>query len=603
MGTITMFKSKPSIIATAVLLSLGLSACGSSDKIADIIKPTNKAPTAVALSADTVVENAVAATIGSLTTTDADAKDTFTYAVDDERFEVVAGELKLKADTALNFEQAQSIALKVTVTDNDSVGSGSKKSYTQELTVKVTDSKGVASVLAAITVPTTYKFESKFKSGESSVSYGGQVARQVLIKQLNDYINTGLQADYDNNVFTNKADVVAKLMSMYAGTSTEWEDGKADAPLNYSSSFTTKQTSLRDISSSHKNLQGKIAGQDEKGQHKDWTTDLEGWDAKGSKTPDSLVQHFFGLIADNIQTALNGDTRTDVNGDTITKFFLQDNGLDLKQLTQKFLLGAINFSQGADDYLDHTTDGKGLNENNLTGAKDGAKNYTALEHGFDEGFGYFGAARNYNDFTDLEIRAKSGRDGWSKGYNDANTDGKIDLTAEINVSNSTNAAKRDVGSAKNENKTDLTKEAFDAFLTARTIINNKVGAEFTADEKTTLLEQRDEAIVAWEKAISATIVHYINEVIADDLPMIGKADFNYGNLAKHWSELKGFSLGLQFNPHSPVTDAEFTKLQELIGMQPVLKAADVAGYEAKLLEARDILQAAYSFDETNVKGW
>ena len=32
-------------------------------------------------------------------------------------------------------------------------------------------------------------------------------------------------------------------------------------------------------------------------------------------------------------------------------------GLDLQQLTQKFLLGAVNFSQGTDDYLDDDIDG------------------------------------------------------------------------------------------------------------------------------------------------------------------------------------------------------------------------------------------------------
>ena len=591
-----MFKSKPSIITSAVLLSLGLSACGGSSKTETAPVVTNVAPTAVALSNANVSENIVAAVIGNLTVTDADAGDTHTLTVSDDRFEVDAsGVLKLKAGMVLNLSTDASIALKVTATDKAGL------SYEQDLTLTTTELTG------------NYAFTSQLTGSEnkSSVSYGGQTARQVLIIQLTNYIGSGLQADYDAGKFTSKDDVVAKLMAMYAGTSADWEASKADTALNFSSDYTTTQSSLGEISSSHKNLQGKIAGKDEAGQHNgDWTVAFEGWNAKGSISPDLLVQHFFGLIGDNVQKAIDGDTRINlVDGANVTKFYLQTNGLDLKQLTQKFLLGAVNFSQGADDYLDYDLDGKGLNSANITGAKDGAKPYTSLEHTFDEGFGYFGAARNYNQYTDLEIRAKSGRDGWKGGYNDINGDGKIDLTSEINLSNSTNAAKRDVGSAKlkdgsaNPKATDFTKEAFDAFLAARTIISKAVGGEFTTDEKTMLQAETTKAVEAWEKTISATIVHYINEVINDDLATIGTDEFNYANLAKHWSELKGFSLGLQFNRHSPVTDAQFTEIQALIGMQPALNTADAVTYKADLLAARDILQAAYQFDAATVKNW
>jgi len=575
-----MFKSKPSIVATAVLLSLGLSACGgSSNKTPEVV---NVAPTAVVLSANTLAENAVAAEIGSLTTTDT-AGDTHTYTVSDDRFEVVGGMLKLKADMSIDFEATAQVVLTVTSTDNGGL------SKAQELTIDVTD------------LVDTYKFASQVTDGESSVSYGGQIARQVLIMQLTSYIGS-LEKGQEIN-FDDKAAVVAKLMSLYAGSAQDWEDGQVDTVVDFGLDLPTKQKTIGEISSSHKNLQGKIAGSDLKGQTNDWTKDLVGWNAKGSVTPDGLVQVFFGMIADNVQSEINGTERFDVNGAVITKFYITENGLDLKQLTQKFLLGAINFSQGTDDYLDNNYDGKGLLSDNIGGDKDGAKAYTALEHSFDEGFGYFGAARNYNDYTDLEARAQSGRDGWSKGYNDLNGDGMIDLTAEYNFGNSTNAAKRDVGSASNSNPTDLTTEAFDAFLKGRTIINEGVGVAFTGAKVTELEEQAALAVMAWEKAISATIIHYINEVIEKDLAAIGTDAFSFSDLAKHWSELKGFSLNLQFNPKSPVTAVKFAKLQELIGMEPALVKADVAAYQTKLEEARDILKAAYGFDAENVTKW
>lgn len=596
-----MFKSKPSVIATAVLLSLGLSACGGSSNSSTPTPtptpaptPTNTAPTAVALSANEVAENDVAATIGALTATDADSGETFTYTVDDERFEISGSDLKLKADISLNYEMVRSVPLKVTVTDS------SNNTFVQDLTVNVTDSMGVQAVLDGLTLPTTYAFNSKFESA-SSVSYSGQSARQILIAELNTYIGSGLAADVEADKFAAGTDVKTALMRMYAATAEQWDED-ADDTLTFTTTPAAKQTTLRQISSSHKNLQGKIAGNDETGQHKDWSTELVGWNAKGSVTPNGVVEALFDQLAENVQTHIDGSVRNDIAGNPITKFYINADGTDIKQLVQKFLLGAVNFSQGTDDYLDNTVDGKGLLSVNT---QDGTKAYSNLEHQFDEGFGYFGAARNYNDYTDLEIRAKSGRDGWNQGHNDIDADGMIDLKSEINLANSVNAAKRDVGTADNANSTDFTKQAFDAFLTGRTIINAAAGESLSDDQMATLLEQRDTAVLVWEKAISATVVHYINDTKAD-LDKIGTDGYSaddYADLAKHWSELKGFSLNLQFNPHSPMTDEQFATMQEKIGMKPATVTADVAAYKTQLDEVRTMLQEVYNFDADNVAGW
>lgn len=598
-----MFKSKPSVIATAVLLSLGLSACGGSSNSSTPTPtptptpaptPTNTAPTAVALSANEVAENDVAATIGALTATDADSGETFTYTVDDERFEISGSDLKLKADISLNYEMVRSVPLKVTVTDS------SNNTFVQDLTVNVTDSMGVQAVLDGLTLPTTYAFNSKFESA-SSVSYSGQSARQILIAELNTYIGSGLAADVEADKFAAGTDVKTALMRMYAATAEQWDED-ADDTLTFTTTPAAKQTTLRQISSSHKNLQGKIAGNDETGQHKDWSTELVGWNAKGSVTPNGVVEALFDQLAENVQTHIDGSVRNDIAGNPITKFYINADGTDIKQLVQKFLLGAVNFSQGTDDYLDNTVDGKGLLSVNT---QDGTKAYSNLEHQFDEGFGYFGAARNYNDYTDLEIRAKSGRDGWNQGHNDIDADGMIDLKSEINLANSVNAAKRDVGTADNANSTDFTKQAFDAFLTGRAIINAAAGESLSDDQMATLLEQRDTAVLVWEKAISATVVHYINDTKAD-LDKIGTDGYSaddYADLAKHWSELKGFSLNLQFNPHSPMTDEQFATMQEKIGMKPATVTADVAAYKTQLDEVRTMLQEVYNFDADNVAGW
>ena len=153
-----------------------------------------------------------------------------------------------------------------------------------------------------------------------------------------------------------------------------------------------------------KNLEGKIAGNDSSTDHKDWDGGaFEGWTAD---SPHALVQEWFGMIADNAVEQLAGTQRVDpIEGEPISLYHTT-TGLDLKQLVQKFLLGAITFSQGADDYLDNDVEGKGLLADN-TALVEG-KPYTALAHQWDEGYGYFGAARNYNDYTDDEIAGKGG---------------------------------------------------------------------------------------------------------------------------------------------------------------------------------------------------
>jgi hypothetical protein len=82
------------------------------------ITDRNDAPSAINLSNASVLENAAGATIGNVLVTDQDASATFTYTVDDNRFEIVGGALRLKTGVALNFETEPSVALNVGATDN-----------------------------------------------------------------------------------------------------------------------------------------------------------------------------------------------------------------------------------------------------------------------------------------------------------------------------------------------------------------------------------------------------------------------------------------------------------------------------------------------------
>ena len=267
--------------------------------------------------------------------------------------------------------------------------------------------------------------------------------------------------------------------------------------------------------------------------------------------------------------------------------YLTPDGHDLNQLIQKFLLGAVTFSQGADDYLDDDTEGKGLLASHIQAE---GKTYTPVEHAWDEGFGYFGAARNYIDYTDVEIA-----DGTSI---DIDGDNLVDLKTEKNWGNCVNAAKRDKGAVV---ATDFTTQAWEGFAGGRQFLHQTRGTELTDEQIIVLQDYRDQAVGAWEKAIAATVVHYINDVL-QDMNKFGTADYSFSNHAKHWGEMKGFALGLQFNPHSPLSDADFVIVHDMMGDAPVLSSAseaDINGYISGLLDIRGMIGMSYDFDEGN----
>ncbi len=81
------------------------------------VSDVNEVATAVRLSSATVKENAAGATIGQLTVTDPDARDSHSFTVSDDRFEVVGGSLKLKSGVALDHEAGATVPVEVTAKD------------------------------------------------------------------------------------------------------------------------------------------------------------------------------------------------------------------------------------------------------------------------------------------------------------------------------------------------------------------------------------------------------------------------------------------------------------------------------------------------------
>jgi hypothetical protein len=483
-----------------------------------------------------------------------------------------------------------------------------------------TDSDANGQGDACDAMPEVYAYTNSVYTPDSdSVSYTGQTARHLLISGMVDYMSAMTESG------KTKAEYVTDLDSYMDG------DGADGTPTGFklkngaSDGSDVKSAATYGDVSSGKNLDGKIAGGNGEGGGE--TSKLIGGEFFGwsdGLSLGSLPINLVDLWIDQLATQASDGTSvtiSTVDGDVnVSSVHYDAQGRNQRQLLQKFLLGAVTFSQGTNDYFqaDFATQ---ITE------QEGTKNYSAAEHNYDEAFGYYGAARDNKAYTDLEARAKSGRDEWKNGYYDTDGDGMIDPRSEFNFGNSQNCAKRDVGSAGNANPTDLSSEAMDAFLAGRQILSNTANAgTMSASEEAALAVQIKAAALAWEKCIAATVIHYINDVTTD-MGKYSEGSFadvgNFTDVGKHWSEMKGFALGLQFSPFSPfrdetVTSVDLNDLKTLLsdlgdapmladGSQGGVLASDtdsaIAAYTSKLASARQTLQEAYGFNADNVAGW
>ena len=459
-----------------------------------------------------------------------------------------------------------------------------------------------------LAVPETYAFDSRFSPGTSSVAHSGQTARQVLIESLDTFIGELDGALLDGSVTVEDEGELITLLDYFYGAdpSARAIDPLAHFRLDGSSPL---QVTYGDISGSAM-LANKVAGMDSATDHRDWSAEFVGWSdpaiaARGGTitSPSGLITALFETLEAN--ALAHASPRLSPAGDPLP-VHVTESGIDLRELINKMLLMSVNFSQGADDYLDDETedDSKGLLADNVA-AVDGVEPFTACEHAWDEAWGYFGGSESYGVRTAGEIAA-------GPAFVDRDGDSRIDLFSEIDFAASINAAKRDVGSAASA-PTDFAGQAWTAFRTGRAIIA-RTHDDLDADPSVlaAVQEQRDLAVSAWESAIAATVVHYINailQVMARYESAFSTADFL--ELAKAFSEMKGFSLGLQFNRRSPL-QAQFAGVQAQLGDRPVLPAdgaSAVDGYRVDLRSARATLGTVYGFDaaslgdDDGMNGW
>ncbi|MBM4279621.1 MAG: DUF4856 domain-containing protein, partial [Deltaproteobacteria bacterium] len=251
----------------------------------------------------------------------------------------------------------------------------------------------------------------------------------------------------------------------------------------------------------------------------------------GTRTPSAVIDDVFGALASTLVTR-QSTTPLTPDGAPIAVPSVDVDGHDWARILEHFVQGSVFVSQASDDYLDDDATGKGLLSDHVV-AVDG-KPYTALEHAWDEAFGYFGAARRYGT-RDADDNAE--------GFIDDDGDGRADWLTEVCYGVARDAALRDVDSVTGTN---LGRASFDALLQGRALIAATPGPLSPADLDA-LRALRDVAEESWERAAAATLVHHTNTLLAL-VDSVGAADGDgAGDGAPHdfvahataWSRLYG----------------------------------------------------------------
>jgi hypothetical protein len=286
-----------------------------------------------------------------------------------------------------------------------------------------------------------------------NASYSGQVERLNMLAELEAYLKTA-----------NNGDVIdaATAKAMYANEGYTWT----------SSAFEIEQPT--------KNLKSKT------------TSDQQ-----------AEVESLIDQLAD---LSVNGSTTTSEDG--AKTYLFDENGLEPIQLIVKGIMGSCFYYQGTSVYL---SDGKmAVDNDNLVEGKD----YTKMQHHWDEAFGYLGA---------------------SVDFSGANTGGGIYWGKY--------AKKTLAGGLTSID------DLMDAFITGRAAIDNQ---EYTA---------RDEAIgkvrANWEMIPVASALHYLNGAIVD----VTDAALRNHKL----SEAIAFTSALKYNSEKSISDSQVDAIIDALG--------------------------------------
>ncbi len=194
-------------------------------------------------------------------------------------------------------------------------------------------------------------------------------------------------------------------------------------------------------------------------------------------------------------------------------YLFNDKGIEPAQLIEKGLMGACFYYQatGIDGYLSLTSGG--LLADNSANAE--GKDYTDLQHHWDEAFGYFGAP------TTFKSSATDGAKYHAK-YSLKGESGNMEIADNI----------------------------MKAFYLGRKAIDNK--------DLTTAKTQALEVKKQWELAIVAAGIYYLNDAAGDSFS-------NDAARMHSLSEAYAFIWSLNFNEDKKITAAQVTEVLDMLG--------------------------------------
>ncbi|MEZ4884439.1 MAG: DUF4856 domain-containing protein [Chitinophagales bacterium] len=304
------------------------------------------------------------------------------------------------------------------------------------------------------------------------------------------------------------------------------------------------------------------------------------------------INNDFGA-ADSVVNWLNTIA---VNSQDLSKLgtnavFTQKDGLDLKELLNKTLLGSVLYNNAVKQIA--------ASINSSSSELVGNTNYTAREHAWDLVMGYFGAARNYSLCSDAEL-ASSSFDGKEIADEEGNVDGFLDWTSEYSFAFSKMAAERDL-SVPDRN---FTAQIFSLLLEGRTAITNKnkVESDLTFEVAADSLES------VLEQLVAANLVHYVN-VTLQEMDKLGTANQNIIALSREWSAMLGFAQMLWYRNTSgdpPLTSETLQTILTSIGDAPnyaIAGSGEQAAYVSDLEQVKSLLQSVYGFSAIEVENW
>lgn len=408
------------------------------------------------------------------------------------------------------------------------------KKIVMALAIAAMGSTGVAAQAADVYADFPVTVKDYKGDAKHSVSYGGQMARQVLHTSLKKLAKQG-------NGQPNAA-LKAQMMAYFDGK----DAGREILSPTTKGAFVLAQTQVDELSKK-KNLAGKAY----KGAVTSWPGNMTG--------------------AEVLAFMIDKASAADKGYDAV-------NGLDYAQLISKFTMGAVFYNQAVDNYLDEKLDA-GVKPNSKA-YKEG-KPYTGKEHVWDEAFGYFGTPANTLSLTAEQVYNIAKNKPEALKLADANGDGKVSLYNEMAYAHAYYAAGFDKGG-----KTAYLHTITKAFVDGRQLLTDAKGEALSDAQRTELKGYAKTIAENWEKVIAEAVFKYAGSAYKDlekiNTALEADADVRklYRTYGKHWGELKGFAMALQVSGKD--MGALGVQLNRLIGFGPVLLGnTQVTGIDAK----------------------